>query len=154
MIQVRDKVWIGNSADEEHTNLTSAGIGAVLNVAQDMVTTHSWYHDIEVMHVGLVDGPGNIPAVYAAAVLGLHILLQRHSVLVCCHDGGRSLAVVIMYASATGGGRGWPGDWVAGWDNWLYQLGSNVDQPLPEVNPIHKEAFDKMNWNCLIKLME
>lgn len=157
MIKITDKVWIGNSADEEYVtqaDLTYHGIGAILNVARDMVSTRGWNHGLEVMHVGLVDGPGNIPVTYVAAVLALRSLVQRHNVLVCCHSSSRSLAVVIMYLSMTQDSHTWPGEWRAGWDGWMKWVRSRVSCGLPEVHEAHEEAFNKITWSLLKGLME
>ncbi len=146
-------IWVGNSGDERRTNMKELGIGAILNVAQDLVHEHNWMDELEVMHIGIIDGPGNEPVLYCAAVLGLRALLRRHNVLVCCHDGGRSVAVIIMYFAACHI-SGWPGDWQAGWNEWLGNLQKRATQQLPIPHLAHKAAFDKMKRSILTNLIK
>lgn len=122
-------IWIGDSTAE-----TKAHVSAILNVAQDLAPTRGWAK-VEVMHVGLIDGPGNEIAAYCSAVLALHALLKKHNVLVCCHSGGRALAVVLMHLCLTSG---------RSWENWLIALQERIDGALPEVNSAHRDAFDKV----------
>lgn len=139
-------IWIGDSADESHADLDTEDIGAILNVAQDMPSTRGWYHGIEEMHVGLIDGPGNETSTYWAAVLALFALLRRHNTLVCCHSGGRALAVVIMFqefAKTPTKRRS------RTWHEWVTLLSEKTGQPLPEVNPIHVEAFASIAFTRL-----
>lgn len=127
-------VWIGNSEAEQCGPLEMADIGAVLNVAQDLVSRRVW-PVVESMHVGLIDGPGNEPAVYCAAVYALHALLKRHNTLVCCHSGGRSLAVALTYLVVTSD---------RSWDQWLEALYERVDYELPTVKQLHRDAFNQV----------
>lgn len=137
-------IWIGNSGDEAADYFDTAYIGAVLNVAQDMTGTKFWEHGVEVMHVGLIDGPGNEIGTYCAAVLALHALLKRHNTLVCCHTGGRALAVAIMYLKAQGERH---------WDSLIQVLQERVEDDLPVPNYIHREVFDQIDWSSLKKLI-
>ena len=153
MIQLTDRIWIGNSFDEEECNLGFFGITAVLNVAQDLQPTRGWDKGIEYAHVGLIDGPGNPISMYCSAILALRTLVGRRKVLVCCHTASRSLAVVIMYQRASAG-QGWPGDWSLDWDGHMSALMSRVKQVLPVPRPAHREAFDRLCWRSLEGMMK
>ena len=141
-------IWIGDSTDEASVHLDSVDIGAILNVAQDMVTTRDWSQGVESMHVGLIDGPGNEVAAYCSAVLALHALLKRHNTLVCCHVGGRALAVAIMYLNAAEGAP------YKAWDHWLAMLGERVDQELPTPNDVHRNRYVSVDWHSLTTIMK
>lgn len=141
MIRLNDHIWIGGSGDEKQSELHPSGISAILNVAQDLEATRGWSNEIEYMQVGLLDGPGNPAVSYCAAILALHTLLQRHrGILVCCHEGGRSLAIVLMYMHATSG---------RDWDDCLALLAERVNVDLPVPNDIHRDALDKLPWKLL-----
>lgn len=140
MIKVADNIWIGNAIDCEAVSLHE--ISAILNVAQDLQGKRGW-PDVEYMQVGLIDGPGNPDSVYPAAVLALTALLKRHTVLVCCHEGSRSLAVVIMYMESL---------FKRGWGTWVEVLTERVNTDLPVPHKVHKAAFDRINWEALRKL--
>lgn len=141
MTKLTENIWIGCSADEWHVKSHLDKTDAVLNVAHDLQPTRGWLDGVEYMHVGLIDGPGNSTAAYCAAVLALVSLIKKGKrVLVCCHDGGRSLAVSIMYLHLTNG---------RGWDGWLTLLRERIDGELPVSHEAHKAAFDKMNWRLL-----
>ena len=141
MIRLTDNIWIGDSADA--MNLGSMRVSAVLNVAQDLRGKGGW-PDVEYMQVGLTDGPGNPIYLYTSAVLALTSLLQKHEVLVCCHTGSRSLAVVLMHMNARNR---------SGWDKLMEVLSERVDQKLPVPHTAHRKAFDKVNWKLLEKLV-
>lgn len=96
MLKLTEELWIGDSTAEQHAK----DMGAILNVAHDLVPTRSW--NKAYMHVGLVDGPGNEVYAYCSAIFALHALLQKGSVLVCCHTGSRALAISLMYLAFTG----------------------------------------------------
>ncbi len=131
-------------------------VSGVLNVAHDLVLPERIQYQVECMQVGLVDGPGNLLSSYCAAVLALSALLDRHDkVIVCCHKGeSRSVSVVLMHLSVTNGrGFAWPGDWEAGWDGWMTYLRLRSGTDLPEPHKAHKEAFEKMDWHSLTKLL-
>lgn len=144
MIKLDDKIWIGNSGDEEFAKLEEAGIGAILNVAQDLQCSRGWNTGIEYTQVGLIDGPGNSLCAYQAAILALTALVKNKKVLVCCHTGARSLAVVLMYLNVENS-RGWNGN--------LLFLKERIEDELPEPHPAHWAAFDKMNWISLRRCM-
>lgn len=148
MIQFAENLWVGSSTDGQY-----ADVDAVLNVAKDLHIRRGW-PDIQYAQVGLVDGPGNLPASYHAAVLTLAAMVKTGKrVLVHCHEGkSRSAAVVIMYLSATAG-RNWPGDYAVGWDGWLKLLRVYTGVDLPEPHEAHKAAFEKMNWRLLATVM-
>lgn len=162
MIRITKAIWVGDSEDEKRAYVEEGGIGAVLNVAQDFQPTNGWAHDIEYMHVGLIDGPGNTLSAYYAAVLALSSLLTRAGVLVCCHIGGRSVAVVIMYLHATGA-FGWDGystimfdDFSSrtGWAERIAALNRMAGYPLPPPHEMHAQAFAQMDWRSLRKLLD
>lgn len=145
MIKLTDRgdLWIGNSADG--TNFPTLEIRALLNVAHDLQGKVVW-PEVEYVQVGLVDGPGNPPEMYCAAVLALSSLLRKgHRTLVCCHTGSRSMATCIMYMEATDPGRGW--------DGWVEILSERVPLPLPVPDPTHKSAFESINWKTVSRLM-
>ena len=142
MIHVAENIWIGDSV-VSWRELRSAGIGAVLNVAQDLRGTLGW-PNVEYMQVGLVDGPGNPPSAYCAAVLALAALSSRRRTLVCCHTGSRSLAVVLMYLNVSAG---------RGWDGLVDLLRERVDEDLPVPHEAHIEAFDEMDWKSLANIL-
>lgn len=130
ILRLADGLWVGDSAAEERGPLEFFGISAVLNVAKDMPCTRLW-PNFESVHVGLVDGPGNEPALYCAAVFALHALLRGRSTLVCCHSGSRALAVGTMYLAAARD---------QDWDSVVQSIAELVDSELPPVHPAHKIA--------------
>ena len=145
MIPLTDRLYIGDSGDEERADLASLRIGAVLNVAQDLQGTRGWKCGVEYMQVGLIDGPGNPPAAYYSAVLALTALLNRSRVLVCCHTGGRALAVAIMYLNANAQSQDW--------ERWLEILRERVDVGLPVPHDAHRREFNRMNWRLLARFI-
>lgn len=140
MIMLTDNLYIGGATDT--IEIDQRRIGALLNVAQDLRSEVGW-PTFEYMQVGLIDGPGNPDSTYIAAVLALVTLLKRHSVLVCCHEGGRSLAVCIMYMECY---------FTRGWNAWVELMSERAGIDLPVPNKVHKAAFDKMDWKILRKL--
>lgn len=158
MIQVTDNIWVGNSHDECYGDLSEDGIGAVLNVAYDLGTSREeWDEDVECMHVGLVDGPGNAPAAYCAAVLALSVLIDRHErVMVFCHEGSRSVAVIAMYlilkAGRVGDHPGAMNRWKT-WDAAVADLRVRTSDELPEPHPAHREAADRMAYGLLEQML-
>ena len=145
MIRLADNLWIGDSGDEGYADLEALGVRAVLNVAHDLQGTRGCLFGIEYMQVGLIDGPGNPSSAYYAAVMALVTLLRRGKVMVCCHTGGRSLAVALLYLNLTAR---------RGWDGWLELLSERVDAELPIPHEAHKTAFNKINWRLLTAAME
>ena len=127
--------------DEESDDLATEGIDAILNVAHDLQATRGWMHGIEYAQIGLIDGPGNPLAAYCAAILALETLRKRHDqVLVCCHAGSRSFAVVLMYLNLISRN---------GWDGCLDILRERVDWTFPVPHPAHRAAFERLNWRWL-----
>ncbi len=153
MIKITDNIWIGNSDDEKKVidYRRRGSVDGVLIVAQDMEPTNGWDGGVEYMHVGLVDGPGNMLATYHAAVLALMSLARRGKVLVCCHDGGRSLAVAVMYLYLTGDGPSWDEciDRMA--DTHRNEFGL-VCVPTP--HDAHSRAFSLMDWGMLARVLD
>lgn len=91
MIQVTDNIWIGGSKDESDCEHMTA----ILNVAVDLRRTNP---KMPYAQCPLIDGPGNNFHAYRAAVFQLMSFLEDgRRVLVCCHDGGRALAVVLIF---------------------------------------------------------
>lgn len=147
MIRLRENLWIGGStAPYGEGNLRALGIHSLLCVAQDLQPVIGWGHGFECMHVGLIDGPGNTPSAYCAVILALHELLSRGKVMVYCHGADRSLAVTIFHAQATCAVN-------RPWQEWLDVTAERVDLPLPQVNPVHVEAFDKIDWKAMRRLL-
>ncbi len=147
-------LWIGDSDDEQATIILKHNhIGAVLNVANDLRSTQSCEVGLEVAQVGLIDGPGNEPIMYCAAVLALRALLRKHNTLVFCHTGRRSAAVAIMYHAVCHNG-GWPGDWEPTWDGWLKVLEKQAVARLPAPHYAHKLAFEGMKRRVVAALIK
>lgn len=145
MIRLTDHIWLGHATDEGNADLEAEGVTAILNVAQDLQATRGWKNGIEYAHVGLIDGPGNPLSAYCAAVLALDSLLKRNDqVLVCCHAGSRSLAVILMHLNLAGRN---------GWDGCLDILRERVDWTLPTPHAAHRAAFDKLNWRFLSSII-
>lgn len=117
---------------------------SVLNVAHDLRGKVGW-PDVVYMQVGLIDGPGNTHAAYCAAALALHALQERGPTMVFCHNGGRSLAVVLMYLNLLSPHR---------WDDLLAILKERIDVKLPEVNEAHITAFNQIDWEKLIQAIQ
>ena len=148
MIKLTENLWIGDSSDERHADLASLDIAAVLNVAHDLGCTRR-HPGIgpEYAHVGLVDGPGNTVADYCAAVLALATLVRRRGrVLVCCHSGGRAMAVALMYLDVVWGMHGW--EWC------LEILRERVDADLPVPHAAHRAVFERIDVRLLAGLLE
>ena len=151
MIKVDDKLWIGGSSTKLD-DLSDEGIKSVLNVAQDLQGKVGW-PDIEYMQIGLIDGPGNKLAIYHSAVMALATLQSKSNTLVFCHDGGRSLAICIMYLNLihpSGTASTYIGG--CGWDGWMRILEERC-KGLPKVHQAHKAVFDKMNWRFLSEVI-
>lgn len=156
MLKITDKIWIGNSDDEKKATkrdkfgrVLSNISDSVLIVAQDMTHNNDWDDGVEYMQVGLIDGPGNPLSAYHAAVLALVTLVKRGTVLICCHDGGRSLAIVIMYLYLMGDGPSW--------DEALERLCVDPTvtwRELPAVNEVHRKAFFMMDWGMLTRVLD
>ena len=144
MLKVSDRIWIGDSADESHGDLLMPNIRCILNVAQDLHPTRGWMNGIEYMHVGLIDGPGNELTAYYAAVIALHTLLKRGKVLVCCHDKGRSLAIVTIYLYLSSGHN---------WDTQMAILRERYDD-VSDPHIEHRKAYGRINWGSLINLLK
>lgn len=143
MIQLANRLWIGDSAVTGR-DLMAEGVGAVLNVAQDLRGYVGW-PDVEYMQVGLVDGPGNPLSSYYAAVLALGSLLKRHGALVFCHTGSRSVVVAAMYVNV---------GMCCTWDRMVTMLSEKVDEDLPTPHEAHIKAFGEMDWKQLRKILE
>lgn len=159
MIQLTDELWIGTSKDEREGDPNTLSIGAVLNVAQDLECSRYWWREkVEYAQVGLIDGPGNTLAVYCATVLCLRGLVDRWDrVMVCCHDGGRSLAVCMMYLNLTAGQyRPDPLAW-SRWLTWdermevLRRALPNTELPTP--HEAHQAAFGRIPYGILEVLL-
>lgn len=154
MIEITERIWIGVAKDEREVDLAKLGIAAILNVAQDMQGTRGWAWRFEAAHVGLIDGPGNPLFAYSAAILTLHTLLDRHDkVMVFCHNGGRSLAVVLMYLILKRGkGNTQFSTFLSCWTTWdgmLEYLKAICGPKLPTIHAAHKEAFEKLSLSLL-----
>lgn len=148
LIKVTDNVWVGDSYQEYRAYLWQVANEevqlAVLNVAQDLQCSRGWNSGIEYAQVGLIDGPGNPQAMYASAVIALECLASRTHVLVCCHSGGRALAVAVMSARL----RARCGKW----DEILQLISERSGcemADLPVIHEAHRKAFDRMDWGLL-----
>lgn len=158
MTKLTDNLWIGDSDDEQALDKAPFEITAILNVAQDLQPTCGWDDGVESMQVGLIDGPGNEVVAYCAAVLALVALSRRHDrVLVYDHDGGRALAVALMYLNLVEGKyRADP----LSWSHWLtweersvkvlttwYESDQSSSLPIP--HPAHAEVFARMPFGVM-----
>lgn len=140
MIMLTENVYIGAISDAFTADPKQ--IGAILSVALDLKSKVGW-PEFEYMQVGLIDGPGNPIHTYIAAALALATLAKKHKTLVFCHEGGRSLAVSIMYMEFF---------FKRGWDGWLELLDERTGMELPVPHEAHRAAFDKIDWEALRKL--
>lgn len=95
--KITDQVSIGDSSDARHAD--NKLFDSTLNVAIDLDIQDGfrWRHK-----VGLLDGPGNHPATFFAAVVLLDSLVKSGKrVLVHCHAGqSRSVMVVAAWLTA------------------------------------------------------
>jgi hypothetical protein len=127
-----------------------AGIGGVLNCANDLwrgkFDTDSDV-PIEYAHVGLVDGPGNGMADYHAALLKTCALMRRcDQVSIHDHDGSSRAAAVAIMALHAAHRRGW--------GHWLGIIREKVGDPEFEPHPVHRLAFNRINWRLVATAME
>ena len=153
MIGLAPGLWIGDSADEEHADLDWYRVTGVLLVAHDLDSTRGWEYGLEVMHVGLIDGPGNEPVVYSAAVLALVALMSRHKqVVVIDHHGSRALVVAMMWLNLTGGKyRPDPLSWShwMTWDEKIAEVGPSLLDHIPAPHAAHIQVFNKLPYGLL-----
>lgn len=150
MIRLTEGVWIGASSCL--VNVRAAGIGGVLNVAVDLNGEQGW-PDVEYAQVGLVDGPGNETTDYCAALLALVALVRRHeNILVYDHNGGRALAVGLMYLSLMESKRVVHPTFMGcrlGWGQVLDVVRIYTGMPLPSPHTAHAKAFEKIPFGLL-----
>lgn len=110
-----DKIAIGDSEDAQ--NITRHQFDATLNVAIDLDIDDT---KIQRYKVGLLDGPGNDPKIFAAALIVLDTLVKNNKrTLVHCH-AGQSRSVMIVAA------------WLA------YKKYSTLDDALKLIMPLRK----------------
>lgn len=136
MIQVADRLWVGDSHDAQ-----TADVDCILNVAKDLRCFRGWPTH-EYAQVGLVDGPGNGLGQYIAAAFTLHAMMQiGKRVLVHCHEGkSRSMAVALMYLHLYNS---------RGWNSNLTAIRERVDTNVPDPHDAHRVAFDRIEWTLL-----
>lgn len=148
-------IYIGDSHDEEYRNLKELNIGAILNVARDMTTVHNYSTGHELIHIGLIDGPGNEAWKYYAAVISLYSLIRHHNTLVCCHSGSRSVVVALMYLSLREGCVKERVDFLRrrSWDEMFEMVQSRAGEYLPKPHQAHIDAFNKMKFGVLEALL-
>jgi hypothetical protein len=140
VIEVTDRIFVGCSSDatcREHM------FDVLLNVARDLQCVLGHDNGLEYAQVGLVDGPGNRPQAYCAAVLALADACRHKKTLVYDHNGSRAMAVAVMYLNAVSG---------RSWDDWIQIIGERVGR-IPEVHEAHKKAFENMKWGHLLGLL-
>jgi myo-inositol-1(or 4)-monophosphatase len=101
--QITPKIYIGNSFDA--CTVTPEMVEASLNVAIDLDVVNP--NKIKLYKVGLVDGPGNNPETFVAAILCLCGMARKYNkILVHCHEGkSRSVIVVSTYLSIMNNGN-------------------------------------------------
>ena len=99
--QITSKIYIGNSFDA--ATVTPEIVEASLNVAIDLDVVNP--NKIKLYKVGMVDGPGNDPGVFIAAILCLDGMARKYNkILVHCHEGkSRSVIVASTYLSISTG---------------------------------------------------
>ncbi len=153
MTEITPRIYLGDSHDAEHADLRKHGIGAILNVAHDLVGRRGWSDGIEYAQCGLVDGPGNTMASYHAAILKLAALVVGGRKTLChCHAGeSRSVSVIIAVLHLLDGRRGW--------DHWRKVIVDKVAASGREISDdkphtAHREAFNRLNWRLLSSVME
>jgi hypothetical protein len=106
---VTEQIAIGDRNDAaDLAQLQAHGITAVLNVARGLDITYEGDGEefpVEYMKVSMIDGEGNLPTTFAAAVFLLAELCRRHDrVLVNCHGGrSRSASVICIYLATQSG---------------------------------------------------
>lgn len=137
---------VGSASDA--TNMVeclASGVGVILNVANDLHIVK--WHGVELAQVGLIDGPGNQAAAYAAAVLVIEAFHRSgKKVLVCCHGGkSRSVAVAIMYLNHKSKVS-------RSFEVWLESVCERTDTDMAPPHKAHIDAYRKMNWSALTKL--
>lgn len=147
LFSITSNICVGTSNDEKQVidYVDNGEIDCVLIVAHDMDPTYGWLYHVEYAHVGIVDGPGNPLSVYHAAVLSLASLSRERNVLICCHDGSRSLAVAIMYLYLMGEGPSW--------DETIERLTAKGVE-VPPIHAAHKKAFTLMDWGMLARVLD
>ena len=158
MTRIDEKVWVGDS-DDGHLK-DNPEFSAVLNVAHDLEGVLSW-PEVEYMQVGLVDGPGNEVITYCAAIVALVALTQKHDkILMYDHNGGRALAVALMYLTVLEGKIvkrvGNPTLFPhrrRGWEEHIFDLRTKHTGKLPDSNAAHVAAFYKIPYDILEVLL-
>lgn len=137
LTKLSSNLWLGNSWDAEHGNLTQHKIDALLCVAHDLEAKRGWSDGLHYAQCGLVDGPGNSLAAYHAAVLQLVAFwTDKRTVLVYDHTAGsRAVTVAIMGMHAKNR---------MGWDHWIAEI-----KPTELPHEAHRQAFDRINWRLL-----
>lgn len=161
MIKITDKIWVGNSDDEQAGPLTDYNITAILNVANDLQATCGWNDKIHYAQVGLIDGLGNPTYLYCAAILTLCALLEEHKVLVCCHTGSRAVVIVLMYLHLTGYFGLEPNTPTimfdlfsvkVSWERRLEQLYNISGTSIIKLHDAHGKVFNEIDWRLLAKI--
>lgn len=139
MVEIIENLFIGNSGDGYDRSKAY-----LLNVAQDLPGVRGW-PTCTYEQVALVDGPGNPLTSYIAAVMLLFNHVKLGTVMVYCHEGSRSLTVVLMYLHIVTG---------LGWDGCLQMVRERVEEELPVPHEAHREAFAKINWPLIRTLVQ
>lgn len=120
---ITDEIAIGDSQDAK--NAINENFDAALNVAIDLDIKDPPQDDsakirIKRHKVGLIDGRGNNPLTFAAAILLLHSLTQSNKlILVHCH-AGQSRSVMVVAA------------WIA------FKKLTSLDNALEQILPLRK----------------
>ncbi len=148
MTEITKNIWLGDSHDAEHADLMKAGIDGILNCAKDLECTRGWSDGLIYAKCGLIDGPGNSIGVYHAGILMLNSLLMTEKrVLVVSHNGiSRSVAIVMMYLSATHSRLGW--------DGWRTRIAALKEIPEDKPHEAHRLAFNRMNWRLINSILD
>lgn len=131
---ITDEIAIGNSSDARQ--ITYKQFDATLNVAIDLDIEDGFKYRHK---IGLLDGPGNDPLTFLAAVLMLHSLMRQNKrILVHCHEGkSRSVMITATYIASMG---------YTSLDDALKQIMAqrNVDIYRPALYDIAKETLPKL----------
>lgn len=147
MTEITKNLWLGNSKDATDADLKKAKINAIFNVANDLQGRRGWTDGITYSQCGLVDGPGNSPAAYHAAILQLAALIDNgKSVLVHGHMGYSRSAFIVICHMHIHHGR-------LGFDHWRNFIAGKHHLPDGMPHPAHRSAFDRLNWRLMAAVL-
>ena len=155
LCKINKQIYIGDVNAESYSNV-DMGITGFLNTSIDLPCTLISNHEIEVIHNGLIDGPGNPMSAYCSAILSVKTLLIRHKkIMVYGHGTSRALAVVIMYLMLARGRNSDHPTFFNYWETWDRVLRAIItDNPeLTPPNEYHKLFADKLPLGALEQII-